>query len=92
MSQVEIENVEWENAENWYLGVFYFSRRDTRPFVPKRGSSEMLGATINFARPGGVLLLLGVIGFVALLWWLDRKPNGVVAGLRPMTSVVSACA
>ncbi len=72
MSQVEIDDAEWRNDENWHLEFFYFSRRDSRPFVPKRGGSELLGATINFAHPAGVLLLAGFFGFAGLLWWLNR--------------------
>ena len=72
MSQVEIDDAEWRNPDNWLLDIFYYSRKDSRPFVPKRGSSEMLGATINFARPAGVLLLVGILAFAALMWWLTR--------------------
>lgn len=72
MSQVEIDDAEWANPDNWVFDVFYFSRRDSRSFVPKRGGNEMLGATINFARPAGVLLLCGFLGFPIFMWWLQR--------------------
>jgi len=71
MRQTEIDDAEWKNPANWHAG-FYFSRRDSRSFVPKR--NQTLGATINFARPAGYGLLLGVVGFVALIYWLNRKP------------------
>jgi uncharacterized membrane protein len=70
MRQTEIDDVEWANPANWRAG-FYFSRRDSRSFVPKRNST--LGATINFARPAGYCYLLGLLGFVALIFWLNRK-------------------
>jgi uncharacterized membrane protein len=65
------EDAEWRNSANWHGGPLglYFSRRDSRPFVPKRSG---VGATINFARPAGVALLAGVLLFVALLAWLTR--------------------
>ena len=39
-SRVSIEDAEWENPANWHGGFLnlYFSRRDSRPFVPKRGT------------------------------------------------------
>lgn len=72
MSQVEIDDAEWQNPDNWYLEFLYFSRRDSRPFVPKRGGSELLGATPNFAHPAGVSLLAGMLAFAVLLCWLNR--------------------
>lgn len=73
MSQLDIDDAEWANPDNWYLDIFYFSRRDSRPFVPKRGCDEMAGATVNFARPAGWLLLVGIIAFVGLMYWVTRK-------------------
>ena len=65
------EDAEWRNPANWHGGPLglYFSRRDLRPFVPKRNG---LGATINFARPAGVAFLIGLLLFVALLAWLTH--------------------
>ena len=71
MTQVEIDGAEWANPDNWYLGSLYFSRRDSRSFVPKRNCPEA-GATINFARPAGTGLLLGIVIFIALLFELTR--------------------
>ena len=70
MRQTEIDDAEWANPANWHAGL-YFSRRDSRSFVPKRGN-PMLGATINFARPAGYGFLLGVVAFVILVFWLDH--------------------
>jgi uncharacterized membrane protein len=70
MSQVEIDDAEWANPDNWGLDSLYFSRRDSRPFVPTRGCDELLGATVNFARPAGILMLCGFLGFPIVIWWL----------------------
>ena len=70
MSQVEIDDAEWQNPANWRAGTFYFSRRDSRSFVPKRHA--MLGATINFAKPMGLAFLLGTVLFAALIVYLNR--------------------
>ena len=68
-SQVKTEDAEWANPKNWHGGPLnlYFSKRDTRPFVPKRGT-VVGGATINFARPAGVAFLVGVLLFVILMF------------------------
>ena len=69
MSQSEINDTEWQDAANWRVGTFYFSRRDSRAFVPKRHA--LLGATINFAKPIGVAFLLGILVFAALIIYLN---------------------
>lgn len=67
MTQHTIEQQEWDNPDNWsrkaWLGL-YFSKRDPRLFVRKPVSS--LGWTLNFARPGAAVLLLGIV-IVAML-------------------------
>lgn len=68
MRQTQIDDAEWENPANWHAG-FYFSRRDSRSFVPKRNPN--FGATINFARPAGYGYLFGILAFVALVFWLN---------------------
>lgn len=69
MTQPEIDDAEWHTPGNWHGGPLglYFSRRDSRPFVPKRSG---LGATVNFARGAGVGFFLGVLAFAALLYAL----------------------
>lgn len=73
MSITERDEAEWRNPANWHggpLGI-YFSRRDSRPFVPKRGS-QMGGVTINFAHKAGIFFLLGIVGFSVLMFVLTR--------------------
>ena len=69
MSQTEIDEGEWANPRNWHWS-FYFSRNDSRTFVPKRRG---YGSTVNFARRGTLwfflllmLLPLAIIGCVLL--------------------------
>jgi uncharacterized membrane protein len=73
MTQTAIEDAEWANPANWYGGFLnlYYSRRDTRAFVPKRGT-QVGGATLNFARGAGIGFLVGVGLFVILMYVLNR--------------------
>jgi uncharacterized membrane protein len=75
LSQKEIDEREWSNPQNWHWAFFYFSRKDSRTFVPKR-----LGFyyTMNFARRGTLwfflfllLLPLAIIGIMQV-WLLTR--------------------
>jgi uncharacterized membrane protein len=54
---------EWRNkapqeAESWYGGIFYYNKKDSRLFLPKRTG---LGWTINFAHPLGIVLMILII-------------------------------
>ena len=68
MDQQQINKLEWENQQNWsgpsWLGV-YFSKNDTRTWVPKRIPS--MGWTINVGGSAGVFWLIGIIIGVPLL-------------------------
>ena len=46
--------LEWQDANNWTS--IYFSKKDSRSFVPKRNSKH--GLTINFGSKVGALDLL----------------------------------
>ena len=67
MTEAEQDETEWRSPENWHGGPLglYYSRRDSRAFVPKRNPA--FGATINFARPLGVVWLVGLLVFAATL-------------------------
>ena len=60
MDQKEINQAEWENPENWsgpkWLSV-YFSKVDTRTWVPKQ--IPVMGATLNLGKRAGVYWLVG---------------------------------
>ncbi len=67
MTQDEINQSEWENPANWTSGSkwlrVYFSHADSRTVVPKPNPKH--GWTLNFAKPGGVgLLIVSILGIV----------------------------
>ena len=65
MNQKEINTAEWRNPENW-SGGFYFSKKDSRVWVPK--SILWMGWTLNIGQPAGACLLLGfIIGIPAFI-------------------------
>lgn len=67
MTQDEINDAEWRNPENWsdrFVGI-YFSKKDTRTWVPKR--SPRLGWTLNLAHPRGAYWLIGLFVGTLLL-------------------------
>lgn len=61
MEQASINEQEWANPDNWsdYAVGLYFSKRDSRVWVPKR--ERELGWTFNLAHARGAL------GFIAVL-------------------------
>lgn len=56
------------NPENYKLGLFYFNRSDDRIFVPKLLSQT--GWTLNFARPGAYLIIVGLVLLIVLFSYL----------------------
>ena len=58
MNQKEINNNEWSNPENCSCG-FYFSKRDTRTWVPK--SIPWMGWTLNIGTTAGALWMIGFL-------------------------------
>lgn len=48
-TQDEINQAEWGNPDNW--STIYFSKKDSRTWVPKRNPRQ--GRTINFGNPSG---------------------------------------
>ncbi len=67
MTQNEINDAEWRNPDNWsdrIIGI-YFSKRDTRIWVPKR--IPAMGWTLNLAHPAGAWWFVGVMVAVILL-------------------------
>lgn len=59
--QDRINQAEWENPGNWSDSLFavYFSKRDSRVWVPKRRPS--LGWTLNFGHSSSMVWLAGII-------------------------------
>lgn len=58
MEQKEINKAEWENPENWSVG-FYFSKSDSRTWVPK--SSPWMGWTVNIGSRTGACWMIGFL-------------------------------
>jgi uncharacterized membrane protein len=61
MTQDQINQAEWDNPANWsdtVVGI-YFSKRDSRIWVPKRVPS--FGWTLNLAHPAGAWWLVGLL-------------------------------
>lgn len=59
MTERDLNLREWENLENWSHPVYglYFSKRDTRIWVPKRVPS--FGWTLNLAHPASFWWMVG---------------------------------
>lgn len=49
--------------EGWKWGIFYYNKKDSSIFVPKRFGG---GFTINFGNPWGILILVGILSFIIL--------------------------
>ncbi len=67
MTQDQIDQAEWENPANWsdtVVGV-YFSKRDSRVWVPKR--IPTWGWTINLGHPAGAWWLVGLLAVPTLI-------------------------
>jgi uncharacterized membrane protein len=75
MDQNEINKAEWNNPENWSLGL-YFSKKDTRTWVPK--SIPFLGWTMNLGKTSGALWMIGLLiglPLVAILLTTFMRPK-----------------
>jgi hypothetical protein len=78
-NQREINQAEWENLDNW-SGVWpfnaYFSKRDSRVFVPALWDNRVLSpSTLNMGNRLGpfVLQLMLTLIFGGLLWMAIRN-------------------
>ncbi len=62
MEQREINQAEWNNPDNWSGPSWirlYFSKRDSRTWVPK--PNPALGKTINLGSNAGAYWFLGAV-------------------------------
>lgn len=78
MTQDEVNEAEWHNPENWsdnIVGV-YFSKRDSRVWVPKRRPG--LGWTLNLGNPRAAWWLVGLLVIPPLLSGLFFRRRGVM--------------
>ncbi len=63
LTQHELNDQQWHDAANWSGPAFmalYFSKQDTRLWVPKRVPA--LGWTINLGHPKSAAVMLGIFG------------------------------
>ena len=62
MDQDQVNRAEWEDSDNWSgpkaISV-YFSKRDSRTWVPKQIPN--IGWTINLGKTAGVYWLIGFL-------------------------------
>ena len=69
MNQDETNRAEWEDENNWSgpdWAAAYFSKKDSRVWVPKK--IPWMGWTINIGRDSGVYWLIGfVVGIPIVL-------------------------
>lgn len=63
-SQKQINEQEWQNEENWGYGMIYFSKKDTRTWVPKK--MKWAGWTLNMATKGAFVWIIIISLFLAL--------------------------
>lgn len=69
MTQSQINQAEWENPDNWTAPkgmVVYFSKKDTRTWVPKQKPWQ--GSTLNLGQKSGVRWLIGLFGGVIVFF------------------------
>jgi len=72
-TQKAINDSEWKSPDNWggpqNLAV-YFSKRDSRVWVPQHKPS--VGWTVNLAHTGGIVWMVGIcIGIILMLMLLS---------------------
>ena len=68
MDPQQTNKSEWENPQNWAGPTWpsiYFSKTDTRTWVPKRVPA--MGWTLNLGRTAGVFWLVGIIVAIPVL-------------------------
>lgn len=68
IEQDNINQTEWNNPDNWagprWISI-YFSKKDTRTFVPKQVT--WMGWTLNLGNVVGLYCLLGLFAALLLL-------------------------
>ncbi|HKI97505.1 MAG TPA: hypothetical protein VKB51_03420 [bacterium] len=71
-TQEQINDAEWQNSANWRFGLFYYSPRDSRVWVPKRSmfGRRRYGGTPNFAQPSARQYMMLIVTFMLALFLL----------------------
>jgi hypothetical protein len=72
--QRAINDAQWHDPANWAgvrLFQAYFSKRDSRIFVPGLWNSRFSPATLNYGHRYGFLVQSLLLGFILAVWlWL----------------------
>ena len=68
----EIEQCQ-KDPNNWVWGIFYYNKKDSRIFVPKR--IQWMGITVNFANRKTYLFLLGTLMFFCFIVLVINQTN-----------------
>lgn len=63
-SQQEIDVEEWMNPANWKMLMFYYSKKDSRAWVPKQAmfGRKRSGGTPNLANRAARVYVLTILG------------------------------
>jgi len=71
-SQQEIDEEEWNHKANWRFSLFYYSERDSRPWVPKRSmfGRRRFGGTPNFAKKSARQYMMIILGLAFVFFLL----------------------
>jgi len=81
MDQKAINQAEWENPENWSgpkLLSVYFSKKDTRTWVPKQ--IPAMGWTVNLGKSAGVFWLVGIL--IGILLFIILMNIVIIGGIK----------
>ncbi|MBI3992708.1 MAG: hypothetical protein HY342_05505 [Candidatus Lambdaproteobacteria bacterium] len=67
--RMQADEAEWNKPESWRFGIFYYSERDSRIWVPKRSlfSRRRSGGTPNLAKRQARLFVGTLLGFFLFL-------------------------
>ena len=72
-AQMKIDEEEWKKPSSWRFGLFYYSKIDSRMWVPKRtffGRRAAMSGTPNFAKKDARTYLMIIFGFMLLVFLL----------------------
>jgi uncharacterized membrane protein len=71
-TQEETDEAEWTSSANWRWGLFYYSAKDSRDWVPKRAfyGRRRFGGTPNFAKPGARQYMMLIVGAMLAVFFL----------------------
>jgi uncharacterized membrane protein len=57
-----MKNKDNQQKSDYWLGIIYFNRKDSRVIVPKRVTG--LGWTLNFANPYTYIIIIAIVSII----------------------------